>query len=618
MTIAQTIDTGILILIWMNIFIQAYDPDPSFDSKFKKDTPMIIYQTVLGSFSPYSGYKIRIDCMGQYRLERYQHLYYVHCECCWHGHVLPVDIVSNTTTHLSLNKYPVHRIEDNTFIHLPHLIYLDLSLCHIESVSTGAFNRLRNLKVLDLYGTWLGKLPAEEALPQGVFQPIAASLQSLVLSGIQYDSSYHSIHAGIKTLANLEEVTLDLVTGYDEIGPEFSHLTKLKRLKFKPGKKLHTPFYLPNDFLKPLSHVHLEGLWMSSFHGMLFGTNASLENLPKIKYIDLSDNPYLFSSKLENNSLDIFLKSISHSQILTMDLTNTGLTSFTPESDLYNLSSLYIGNNILANGPLLIPSSSMQKLKHIVMKYNQLGTVQFYKTLLYLLQKRHLQFLQMSYQKTSPYVFYPGGARTIFKCTNSNVNVVLKPDFIGCWCEFSDVSFHGGLIESAVYHCELDIPPNLTTVVFTYNNIDYLADATLGKITFISNNSLTLVNMSFSNIHYLPYPLLCSSGVIPQVHTIDFSHNHMTCINSQYFSNCIWDSIKVLNLSYNSFGIPSSRCGNIHTSSLAFLVGCSKLCIKTVKTPFLTVFPTLDGCNFASTQYFFTLLFLYFWYDSSS
>ncbi len=41
-------------------------------------------------------------------------------------------------------------------------------------------------------------------------------------------------------------------------------------------------------------------------------------------------------------------------------------------------------------------------------------------------------------------------------------------------------------------------------------------------------------------------------------------------------------------------------------------VGSSKVHTKAVKITFLTVFPTLDGCNFGFIQYFFTIFFLIF------
>ena len=120
---------------------------------------------------------------------------------------IPKTIPLNVT-HLILNQNKITTIKYGDLNRMIHLIHLDISQNRIEKINRLSFKGLKQLKVLNMSSNHLSD---GYSLPNGVFLPLAASLQELDLGhNLIYQSYPDKI---IKDLHSLETLKLDCIDG---------------------------------------------------------------------------------------------------------------------------------------------------------------------------------------------------------------------------------------------------------------------------------------------------------------------------------------------------------------------------------------------------------------------
>ncbi len=482
-----------------------------------------------------------------------------HIMCAGSGKkkLFPLEAIPHNTSHLTLNHYIHHFLRYCTFDNFTELIFLDLTGNNIECISFYAFFGLSHLQVLNLNQNLLNSVDTYLAFHKGLFKPIGKTLRYLYLA---QENQYHTTQSPdseIADLQKLEGLVYEIVTGGNEtFGPGFSNLVNLKKLQLRlPDiyrcKNIYT---FGKGFLENLKATSLECLWINSMSCYIFGVHNILPSVPYLKYLDVSYNPFLFSM----DSFEEFLDNLSQTNVSTLNVSETGLNGFFGRPNLAKLTFIALKNNDLR---AVSDLSGMPNLKHILMTSNQMETYVFYNALWFLIQRSHLETLELNYQASPPYFdpTYELMVPVTFTCSN---DTDLRE--ISCTCETID-------LYTVIYHCMMRLPTNLTRVILTNNNL-HETPALLGNITFASNTSqFLMINVAYSHINYLAYTLRCAPRVVPRIHTMDLSHNEMECINAQYFVDCDWRYLKHLNLPHNTLGIHTSRCGNIIQSPLKFL-----------------------------------------------
>ena len=123
-----------------------------------------------------------------------------------------LDLIPNTiprsVTHLLLSHNRIRQIQQRNFGRLIHLTYLDISSNLINKLDKMAFKGMTELKILNISSNHLN---SKYSFPEGVFQPLSASLLELDL---RYNMMYLSYPGeAFEYLTSLRTLKLDCITG---------------------------------------------------------------------------------------------------------------------------------------------------------------------------------------------------------------------------------------------------------------------------------------------------------------------------------------------------------------------------------------------------------------------
>ena len=138
---------------------------------------------------------------------------------------IPVDAFPEDTTHLVLRHLNIQSISDNAFERLGNLRSLDLSNNEIHTLRNASFHGLTKLSILKLNGN------AISVAESGVFSELQ-SLETLLMSKRKHELS---LVKPITALTNLRVLSLTLYGGAT-VTAEYNSLRKLDALDFFGGK----------------------------------------------------------------------------------------------------------------------------------------------------------------------------------------------------------------------------------------------------------------------------------------------------------------------------------------------------------------------------------------------
>ncbi len=422
MEVTKTISIMFVILI-ISIFITSHVVLGTHGNQYKKSQcQQIVMDEALDIFDGKETITFYINesrCWEQNTTISGNILIYISCGPSYYSFGDTFPTIQHRVTHLLFTNYKVHRLFKEVLWNLTELIYLDLSANQIFSLSRFAFFKQVELKVLNLAYNYLNTWEPELAYPHGVFETLAHKLELLNLNQInRYNSSGMPI-AEVGVLKNLEGLVLDIVTGGNEtIAPTFGNLKKLRRLQLKLQNE--EDFEFKSDFFKNLKGIELKCLYITSINGLIEGVYKILPGMDYLTLLDLQYSHLLFARE---DSAE-FWNSIGKTNIKTVDLTNTGLDTFSTIDGLDKLTAIFAGNNYLDS---VFIQDVLPNLRQIVLKSNQMSRLTFYSTLWYFMKYRMLEHIEINYQASSPFTVGGPGATDLqpipIQCTESAQNI---------------------------------------------------------------------------------------------------------------------------------------------------------------------------------------------------
>ena len=289
------------------------------------------------------------------------------------------------TTHLYLNNNKINVLRNNGFAHskrgLPNLVTLSIRSNAMSKVEIKAFNGLYCLKELDLYNN---KLELEDSFPKFIFVPIRDSLEVLdIRRNLLGDISEISYPVSVGELFALKELRIDCLRN-KSLPMEYGTLKNLTKLSFAEGRK--EVGFIRDDMIKAVSKAGITDVNLGALKIGFIGNNT-FSNLPNLRTLDLSNNPYIIiyvkniipslkettiqSLKLNNTGIGEakftthILKALGelHLKELTMD--NNAIENLDPVFSEYlpDLEVLSLGNNFIDFDGMLF--NDLRQLKHL-------------------------------------------------------------------------------------------------------------------------------------------------------------------------------------------------------------------------------------------------------------
>ena len=344
----------------------------------------------------------------------------------------------------------------------------------------------------------------------------------------------------------------------------------------------NAPNSLPDNFFENITTLEVEVICMRS--NTLRNCGKSFAKLHHLKMLDLSDNPYLFSSSYYE--LPELPSTLTH-----LYLNNTGISgviSFqdgTKPTQFNKLEVLTVDDNSIDEIWLSI-FFSQNSLKHFSCSMNKIRTIDA-QNLLHasIFHMRHLVSVDMSFQASS---------------SSNAITDPLPCSVFGFYSGFSSALNCTCYDLSSELSCNISLPPNLRLIQLASSSFIQVGLS----LTWTSNSSLSMVNLSNTNTHYLAYPMTCCEDVVIGIESIDLSHNSMECIHIDYFRYCHWTSLKHLYLSHNNLGIYNmytTLCKDGEHAQLEFLKPLTKLEFLDLRHNYLLAFDLVmhfSGGNF--------------------
>ncbi len=460
---------------------------------------------------------------------------------------VPKDKIYLGTTHLTFKFHDVKILQNDSFSTLQDLVFLDLSYNNIEQISSHAFRNLKKLRILLLNNNFLtAKHPTDTVYPVDVFKPISKALKILDISYNIGDDESILPYEALSLLTELEEIVFNLPANR-QLESGFSKMIKLKVINCMGGQS-----NLPDNFFENVTNLEIETVCMVQNSLRMCG--QSFANLHHVKMLDLSDNSNLFSGS--NYNFTSFFLTLP-STLTHLYLNKTGILgefSFHKKGapiQFNNLEVLTMDDNSIQSMDVDSPGS---RLKHLSLRLNEMRNAGDIDTffLLGIFNMRDLLSVDVSFQAQSS---KPDRYRCSPQIALFSIYLI---NSINCSCDYG-----------SKYFCDISLPPNLRLLQLASN--PSISMQLVGNLTWMSNSSLSTVNLSNTNTHFLGYPIMCEVNVVIQIQTIDLSFNSMECIHSKYFNMCNWTNLKHLFLSHNNFGIYTLRCRDEQHAPLAFL-----------------------------------------------
>ena len=289
------------------------------------------------------------------------------------------------TTHLYLNNNGIKILHNNSFVlsksGLPNLVTLSIRSNAMSKVEIKALKGLLHLRELDLYNN---SLKCIDSYPESIFVPISQSLEVLdIRRNLLEDVTEMDYPISVRELVGLKELRIDCIRN-KSLPTEYGKLRNLTKLSFTGGSK--KVGFIRDDMFKAVSKAGITDVNLGALEIELIG-NDTFSNLPNLRTLDLSNNPYviiyvkniisslketaILSLKLNNTgigeaeSTTQILKTLGELHLKELTLDNNGIQKLDPRFSDYlpHLEVLSLGNNLIDFDMNLW--SHFYKLKHL-------------------------------------------------------------------------------------------------------------------------------------------------------------------------------------------------------------------------------------------------------------
>ena len=466
-----------------------------------------------------------------------QSLYLVNCSYKWQK----MKSFPKNTTHLSLRGSSIgHYLGNENFLQLSELIYLDLSFSGIERLENNTFKGLRKLQILLLGHNYL-----IVGITTQPFAPLAETLEYLDLS--PYLTSITTLPSRcIADLINLKTIVLPY-HGKKTFGPGFAKMNKLRNIIMPTCQN----YELDDDTFQHLENKSIVCINMTGC--TLTWVDGAFRVLPRLSTLDLSDNPILFSIRQHNPDTSLIISWMEYNQIRYFNIKNTGIVDVVDGVvNLTTLEHFIVDQNDIVYWTILSP------LRIFSGAHNAFSFIGLWMLLEDLFESPKIEDIDLSYLITQ-------NDDNVAKDDNDDRNAQETPWFMNC------TSSSSKNCSSCINNCSINLPPTLRSLNFAHSSGKTIGFMNLGQLTLVNNSSLTSVDMSYTEISYLQYPIKCQQNVSIAITTINLEGNRMVCIHPEYFSSCTWTSLNHLQLSHNNLGIYYFICEIKATNPLAFV-----------------------------------------------
>ena len=375
-----------------------------------------------------------------------------------------------------------------------------------------------------------------------VFVPVSQSLKYLdIRRNLLGDISLINYPASVGELVGLEELRMDCLRN-KSLPMEYDKLKKLAKLSFTEGRK--EVGFIRNGRFKAVSKSGMTDVNLAELNIGVIG-NGTFLNLPKLRTLDLSNNPYVIIQ------IDNIIPSLKQTALQTLHLNHTGIgqAESTTLGELHLKELTLDDNDFEQLDPVF--SEYLPELEVLSLENN---FIDFGANLLKDLKKlKHLTGLNVSWQNS----------------INSNNTRMLGKKLQRITNKKPPGSYQCNMGMA----CPLLLQPKLHWIDISH----FLGDAqSFPEFALIENNTLHSIDLSYNRIKTIKNPVFCAkstlSAVVPQIQTINFNNNGLQCINSTFLRHCDWNSLLHLHLRNNQLGQTEGNvCNQDKNNTLGFL-----------------------------------------------
>ncbi|BFZ09773.1 hypothetical protein BsWGS_12812 [Bradybaena similaris] len=436
--------------------------------------------------------------------------------------------LNDTITSLDLSFNNISFIDNQAFLNLSKLEWLNISHNNLQYLNNDSFFGLSNLKVLDLHGNNLSMGP--QKFPLNVFKPMMALQTLMIHNNTHVDDTYLDYpHEALAHLQAVEYLQLDGLPN-KTLGVGFNSMNALTTLIFRGTDDGHCNIQsLPNNMFENVTGVrHLELVKCA-----IFGTWVEPEvflPLRNLTHLDVSQNDALkfgpLGAALNTIRNNTNMKTLNMTNIVNPYSPGLCVTNTFAESLPEQLEELNASSNSIETLELGAMEKLPKSLRIVDVSSNKFAFWPYLKDLDKLVSLQSLILGGGNVYDLPRY--YPPDAHVSNQCKDEVASTTDELHFL-----------HG-----ALYYLNQTLPPNLKELNASnagFSNI-------LSEFHFNDSNTLEALRLDSNN-----FPVV--TGPIRGLHHLR-SLSMYGCKIKEIYPTFFqfMRSLEFLNLSYNVFG----------------------------------------------------------------
>ncbi|BFZ09770.1 hypothetical protein BsWGS_12809 [Bradybaena similaris] len=436
--------------------------------------------------------------------------------------------LNDTITSLDLSFNNISFIDNQAFLNLPKLEWLNISHNNLQYLNNDSFFGLSSLKGLDLHGNKLFMGP--QNFPVNVFKPLVALQMLMIHNNTDVDHTHRDYpHDAFSHLQAVEYLQLDGLPN-KTLGTGFDSMNALTTLIFGGTGGGHCKIQsLPNNMFEHVSGVrHLE-LGKCAIVGSLVEPGVFLP-LVNLTYLDVSHNDALkfgpLGAALNTIRNNTNMKTLNMTNIVNPYSPGLCVTNTFAESLPEQLEELNASSNSIETLELGMLQKLPKTLRIIDVSSNKFA---FWPYLKELDKLESLQSLILGGGNVYDLPrYYPPDAHVSNQCKYEVASTTDEQDFL-----------HG-----ALYYLSQRLPPNLKELNASnagFSNI-------LSEFHFNDSNTLEALRLDSNNFPVVTGPI----RGLHHLRNLSMYGCKIREIYPTFFQ--FMGSLEVLNLSYNVFG----------------------------------------------------------------
>ena len=341
-------------------------------------------------------------------------------------------------------------------------------------------------------------------------------------------------------LVSLKELRIDCLRN-KSLPMEYGKLKNLTKLSFTDGRK--EVGLVGDDMFRAVSKSGITDVNLGELNIGVIGNNT-FSNLPKLRTLDLSNNPYVIIH-IEN-----IIQSLKKTAIQTLHLNHTGIGQAKPTTQVLRI----VGELHLKE--LTLDNNAIEKLDPVFAEYlPDLEVLSLGKN-----------FIDFDFDPFSDFMKLKHLTGLNVSGQNQNVGKYNESQMIGKKLQRIKNTKSFGLKTCCQdMACPLLFPSKIQWMDISQMGRDAQP---FREYVFLSNSTLRSIDMSFNRISVIKHPIYCPTGlfrIVPEIETIIFNNNGLQCVNSTLFSHCDWSSLTHLYLRNNQLGVTE---GNISATKI--------------------------------------------------